>query len=187
MSAADLFGVRRCVMKPAAILALLLMWTLIAPNLMADESRGTENGGYAETSGVSPLETTNQRNEREVSLFWAIFLNILPGFGVGSFVQGNGIAGTLQLVVQGVPFGYSGYRSFELIRDWHPALYIAWPFIVPFYMLVEVWPLFTYGAGMAYGIVSAVRTHRASQTDSASQKHLALTLEPDGLAVVYRY
>jgi len=148
---------------------------------------GTALSALETTTGIAALKRTEQGDSEGISLFWAVFLNVLPGFGVGSFCQGNQLAGSLQLVVQGVPFAYGGYRAFEIMRDWHPALYVFWPFIVPFCMLVDVWPLFTYGAGITYGIIAAVRTDRGSGRDRAENQGLGFATGPSGFMFSYRY
>jgi hypothetical protein len=46
------------------------------------------------------LPVSAQEQEHPQSIFWSIFFNILPGFGVGSFTQGDRIGGTLQLCAE---------------------------------------------------------------------------------------
>ena len=139
----------------------------------------------ATESILTPLSL--EPEEPETPLFWAIFLNILPGFGVGSFLQNNITSGVLQLIVDGVPFAYCMYRTVGIMRDWHPALYITFPFITLYPLVADVWPLFTMMAGHVFGVVSAVCTHRNAKPGNTKAEQLSCTLLPRGFKVSYKF
>lgn len=113
----------------------------------------------SEPAAPRPFSAESEAEENDFPLFWAVFLNLIPGFGLGSFLQKNIFSGIVQLTLNTVPFAYGMYEAVEIMRDWHPASYIAFPFVAIWPIYRDVWPLFVEIGGRLFGIVSAVIYH----------------------------
>ena len=113
----------------------------------------------ASPSAPHLFSAENGPEEKDFPLFWAVFLNLIPGFGLGSFLQRNIFSGVVQAAANAVPLVYGMYEAVEIMRDWHPASYIAFPFVAIWPMYRDVWPLFVGIGGHLFGIASALVYH----------------------------
>ncbi len=111
------------------------------------------------TAAPRPFSAETDAEEKDFPLFWAVFLNLIPGVGLGSFLQRNIFSGVVQLAADAVPLVYGMYEAVDIMRDWHPASYIAFPFVAIWPMYRDVWPLFVGIGGRLFGIASAVIYH----------------------------
>jgi hypothetical protein len=59
------------------------------------------------------LPASGQEKETRIGFGWAVLLNLLPGFGLGSFIQGDVFSGGSQLVLEGCGWGWCFYWGYK--------------------------------------------------------------------------
>lgn len=183
--------------KEILLYLFLLIFTLTGRNTFAHYAfcqlpinhrfllQTNEDISLQNTLTVFSAMALSSKQEKEFSRFWAVFLNITPGFGLGSFLQRNTLGGVIQASVEIIPTVYGTYQAIDIMKDWSPIAYLLFPFVLTYAMGKDIWPLLVVTGGRIFGVVSALTYKPKTLGKDEIEKSLAIS--SNGFAFYFKF